>query len=480
MIRIPALLRSTVLTLGAILGTLCILWTAALVLLGVTPLVVLSGSMAPALNPGDVAFARTVPASEVTTGDVVSVVSASGVRITHRVIDSAPARSPLGAGAVLHLQGDANDSPDPEAYTVSSVHEVVASVPRLGYLLHAAGSPWGIAAGLALLLACVALGWRAPERHADARHDAAPRAADTSPTRRIAAGRTAARRMAALLALTLVPLFALGSTAAPQNTLAYFSDSPTANSVASGIDAAPWFTCAQAMAVSATTTSPFAYYPFTDAVGSTQADDATGGTDAVMGAAAANYTFGGAQPCRRDGDTGVRFDGAAGYAAGPNVAGYAWNVFTVSLWFRNDATATPNQRGLIGMSNLPTGLGGLNDRKMWLDSQGRVKFGVFTTSQQTITSPNRYDDAKWHMATASLSSTGMRLYVDGELVVFFAGASAGYPYGTEPMYWTVGSVNGWGSGGGYWKGNISKAGIWKRALTDQEIRDMYRSALPLN
>lgn len=491
MMRVPSVIRSAVLTAGAILGVICMLWTFALLIAGITPLVVLSGSMSPALQAGDVAFARSVPADEIAPGDIVSVVAESGTRITHRVTDVTSTGE--SDEVTLTLKGDANDTADAETYAVTSAFTVVGSAPRLGYLLHGVSSPWGIGAGIALLAACLFLGWRAPARATDAEatalDDTAAPPADTP-------HRHAGRRTVGLIALAVIPLLGLGSASAPQSTIAYFSDTPTVSSTANGLDAAPWFTCGQGMATSATATSPFAYYPFSDAVGSTTATDATGGAPAVMGTAAGNYTFGGAQPCGRDGGTGVYFNGTTGYAGGPDVAGVGtlgnrWTTFTISAWFRSETTTTPG--GLIGMSNAQNGTGGSHDRKLWLDTSGRVRFGVWAgttaaptaVAQRTIVSPGAvsYLDRKWHLATASLSPAGQKLYVDGELVASNPTVVTAFQYPSTPpligAYWTVGRVDGWSNGGGAWRGNISKVGVWGKALTDQQIRDLYRSALPL-
>ncbi|MET1132442.1 MAG: signal peptidase I, partial [Aeromicrobium sp.] len=135
------ILRETILWIGAALGTLCLVWTAVMFAFGLTPLVFTSGSMSPAIGAGDLAFARTVAGSELAEGDVVSVVNDRGIRITHRVTHIDPQDD---GGAVLQLKGDANASPDEQAYNVDEVERVVFSVPKAGYVISAVGSPFGM------------------------------------------------------------------------------------------------------------------------------------------------------------------------------------------------------------------------------------------------------------------------------------------------------------------------------------------------
>ena len=124
-----------VLWCGALLGLACILGGVAAVVLGVRPMVVQSGSMSPAIPTGALVLAVSVPAAEVSEGDVVSVPDARGRRITHRVVEARPAGPGASGPVALTLQGDANQAPDAEPYVVSAADRVVADVPLLGYVV---------------------------------------------------------------------------------------------------------------------------------------------------------------------------------------------------------------------------------------------------------------------------------------------------------------------------------------------------------
>ena len=132
--------REVFLSAGALLGVVCILAMVAGAALGIKPLVFRSGSMSPAIGVGDLAVSQTVDASSLKRGDIVSVVNATGNRVTHRVVNVAS----QGAARQLTLKGDANRSPDVEVYTVTRAEKVLFDVPKGGYVVDAATSPVGL------------------------------------------------------------------------------------------------------------------------------------------------------------------------------------------------------------------------------------------------------------------------------------------------------------------------------------------------
>ena len=79
-------LGDRVLTVGALLGLAALLSASLGAALGVRPFFFRSGSMAPAIDTGSMALARNVPAGDLRVGDVVSVASASGTRVSPLVL----------------------------------------------------------------------------------------------------------------------------------------------------------------------------------------------------------------------------------------------------------------------------------------------------------------------------------------------------------------------------------------------------------
>jgi signal peptidase I len=132
--------RDLLLTIGALLGLCCIVLAVASTFFGVQPLIFRSGSMAPAIDTGAFALAHDVGARDLEADDIVSVHTAAGTRVTHRIADI----SQTPGGARLLLKGDANDAEDPAAYDVTSADRVFVSVPKLGYVVTWFAGPWGV------------------------------------------------------------------------------------------------------------------------------------------------------------------------------------------------------------------------------------------------------------------------------------------------------------------------------------------------
>ena len=95
--------------------------------------VVLSGSMRPTLEPGDLLVAHRIGAGEIRQGQIISFASPTDSRtLTHRVVSVRPAKD--GRIAVV-TKGDANNTSERWKIARSGqVGEVVSSIPKAGYL----------------------------------------------------------------------------------------------------------------------------------------------------------------------------------------------------------------------------------------------------------------------------------------------------------------------------------------------------------
>lgn len=202
--RIVRWARGALLTAGALGGLLCIALAVA-ALLGVRPLVFQSGSMSPAIEAGALAFAREAPAADLETGDIVSVIDAAGVRVTHRLVAS----EGTGAERALTLRGDANAQPDREPYVVTRADRVIFDVPYAGHVVSAMTHPAALLAVGALIPVLLYLGF-GPSSRAGERGG-----------RRKATGAAAVLAVAGLVA---------GSVTATPRTMAAFSDQGTMTS----------------------------------------------------------------------------------------------------------------------------------------------------------------------------------------------------------------------------------------------------------
>ena len=109
-------------------------------MVGFHSVVVLSGSMVPTLNVGDVAVTKAAVTSQLVVGDVITYRAGSGL-ITHRIIDIEESPD----GRLFHTQGDANASPDthptPEAAVVA---KLAYRIPRVGFLMGLADTQTGM------------------------------------------------------------------------------------------------------------------------------------------------------------------------------------------------------------------------------------------------------------------------------------------------------------------------------------------------
>lgn len=122
---------------------------AAFLLLAVGPRVfgyqtstMLTGSMAPLINPGDVVVTVPTPVTDIQVGDVITYhIPVEDYRVeTHRVTEVL--RNPEGTTAV-RTKGDANNGVDPWTATLGSdtVDKHVYTVPHLGQAIRVLRQP---------------------------------------------------------------------------------------------------------------------------------------------------------------------------------------------------------------------------------------------------------------------------------------------------------------------------------------------------
>ncbi len=110
--------------------------------LGYRTLTMLTGSMAPAIDPGDVVVSTPIDVTDVEVGMVITYhIPIDDHRVvTHRVIDVQ--HSPDGQ-VTVHTQGDANNTPDPWTAVLrgDTAYQMQAVVPELGHLITALRDP---------------------------------------------------------------------------------------------------------------------------------------------------------------------------------------------------------------------------------------------------------------------------------------------------------------------------------------------------
>ena len=114
--------------LGALSGALFLAHLAG----WVQPLVVVSGSMQPSINRGDLLITMPVDVGDVDIGEVATLPSAaSDTLVTHRVTSIGRE----GDTYVIEMAGDANQAVDPQPYLVeadATVLQPMLTVPAIG------------------------------------------------------------------------------------------------------------------------------------------------------------------------------------------------------------------------------------------------------------------------------------------------------------------------------------------------------------
>lgn len=91
--------------------------------LGITPLIVLSGSMQPAIMPGDVVIIRKQAPHKYKLGDVATYLE-SNIAFTHRIISE--------EDGLFVLKGDNNNVADDKVAAEQLIGKVILTIPKIG------------------------------------------------------------------------------------------------------------------------------------------------------------------------------------------------------------------------------------------------------------------------------------------------------------------------------------------------------------
>lgn len=153
--RIRFYATETLLWLAAAVGLIAMVLVFCAYFFNISIILFRTGSMEPAIPAGSAALVREIEAAEVTVGDVLTVDRPGEMPVTHRVTSVEPGNA-VGE-RVITMQGDANDSPDPEPYTITEGRVVLRSVPGLANTINQMGNPYLM--GGVTVAASVLVGW---------------------------------------------------------------------------------------------------------------------------------------------------------------------------------------------------------------------------------------------------------------------------------------------------------------------------------
>ncbi|MFW3172312.1 signal peptidase I [Geodermatophilus sp. CPCC 206100] len=110
---------------------------------GYRTMTMLTGSMAPVIDPGDVVITTPLAVADVTEGMIISYhIPIDDHRVvTHRVIDVDHAAD---GTVTVQTRGDANDHPDPWTAVLEgdTAYQVQAVIPEVGQVITALRTPW--------------------------------------------------------------------------------------------------------------------------------------------------------------------------------------------------------------------------------------------------------------------------------------------------------------------------------------------------
>lgn len=148
-----AVLWNVVTTLLVAVMVLLAVALAGVRILGYTPYAILSGSMTPKYQVGDLVYVKKTEPAKIQPGDVITFVADEELTlVTHRVVEL---DEPNGC---VYTQGDANDTRDGSPVLYENIVGVVKfSLPKLGYVSAYFTSESGRYAGIALLLVMLLL-----------------------------------------------------------------------------------------------------------------------------------------------------------------------------------------------------------------------------------------------------------------------------------------------------------------------------------
>jgi len=427
----------------------CLLITLGPLLFGWQAFVVQSDSMYPRIRVGDVVLTSPEHDPDVLLGHVIAFndPEVPGAVKTHRVIKVLP-------HGEMVTKGDANPTPD-------SAHITSSDVRGIGRLLvRFAGLPlvwlrtgqW--LALLAFLLSIVAAGWAVARDREDEgpAGPADPPAGATSATDdggAEAPRRERGRQRWLMVRLVRRSALLLATVALLTLPMAFGAFAATTSNTANSWSVPNWSYTTEINKL-----GPYLYWKLDDTSGNTAADSSGNsrtGTYLTDGSST-YFTRGitGALTTDSPNLAVTQTNAASCIATTSTTAINAPAAFTEIAWFKAPASYT-NGGKLVGFEKPRTGVAapstGTYDRMLYLDGSGYVWFAVYNGGYFTVRSPATLTDGSWHMAAATLSASGMQLYIDGKQV-----ASNANPTGEATTGWWragCGNLAGWG---GSWTG----------------------------
>ncbi len=172
--------------------------------------------------------------------------------------------------------------------------------------------------------------------------------------------------------------------------------------------------------------------------------------------------------------TAVALSGSVGIYQG-NLAPPSASA-TEEGWFKVSGSKGGDLMGFA--DNTTSASATTSDRVVYVDNGGQVTWGVLAGAvHKTVRSPRTYNDGAWHHVVGSVGSGGMKLYLDGVLVVTDTSVTAGNT--TPNGYARAGgqSLTGWPNqpSSDYLIGSLDEVSLYQRQLADTEVFEHYHA-----
>jgi serine protease AprX len=165
----------------------------------------------------------------------------------------------------------------------------------------------------------------------------------------------------------------------------------------------------------------------------------------------------------------ITTDGSTGWAETTTEYNNPQN-FTVLVAFK-----TTSSGGLLGFSssqNPTTGVPNERDRMLWVDSSGKLVWGVYNNACDELTSSAAVNTGSWVYAAVEVGSSGQQMYVNGSLVASSSNTSAQDYSG----WWSIGyAIANWPDAPSsyYWKGSLAQVAIVPSQLSSSQVSTLY-------
>ncbi len=172
------------------------------------------------------------------------------------------------------------------------------------------------------------------------------------------------------------------------------------------------------------------------------------------------------------GSQAVSLDGSTGWAETTTEYNNP-ESFTVLAWLR-----TSYSGALLGFSSeqdpyTPY----FSDRLLWVDSTGKLVWGVYDGADDEITSPSAVDTGNWVFAAVTVGAAGVTMYVNGSQVA----ANSAYTAADNYLgWWTLGwaDTSGWSDAPTYsfFTGSLAQVAVIPSQLSAANITTIYGEA----